>query len=110
MGMSPTARSLATLRAEGWTAQVVERFNPGARVRVDLFGCIDILAIRDDQPGVLGIQACVTGDQAKRLAKIAEEPRIFTWKQAGNTIEVWGWAKRGPRGKRKVWTLTRTPA
>jgi hypothetical protein len=110
MGLSPTARSLATLRKEGWTAQVVEKFNPGARVRQDLFGCIDIVAIRPDRPGVLGIQACVTGDQAKRFCKVQSEPRIVTWKAAGNGMEVWGWSKKGPRGKRKTWQLTRTPA
>ena len=36
--MSPTARSLAWLRDGGWTAGVVERWNPGARVRQDFLG------------------------------------------------------------------------
>lgn len=115
--MSPTARSLAVLRKEGWTAGVVERWNPGARVRQDFLGFADILAVRPiafiegqgtRADGVLAVQACVTGDQSKRLAKIQQEPKAAVWRAAGNTIEVWGWAKRGPRGKRKVWTLTRT--
>jgi hypothetical protein len=107
-GVSPTARSLQRLRAEGWTPGVVERWNPGARVRQDFLGFADLLAVRADTRGAIAIQACMVGDQAKRLAKIRAEPRAQTWLQAGNTIEVWGWAKRGPRGKRKTWQLTRT--
>lgn len=26
----------------------------------------------------------------------------------GNRVAVWGWAKRGPRGKRKMWVLSET--
>ncbi|HEX7325184.1 MAG TPA: hypothetical protein VF292_07505 [Rhodanobacteraceae bacterium] len=44
--MTPTARTLAALRVEGWTAEVVERWNPHARVRHDLFNVADILAVR----------------------------------------------------------------
>ena len=107
--MSPTQRTLAMLRKDGWTAAVVERFNPHAKVRQDLFGFIDLVAVRPDHPGVLAVQACVTGDQSKRLAKIAEEPRARTWLAAGNPIQVIGWAKRGARGKRKTWTVSITP-
>lgn len=104
--MSPTARSLAVLRKDGWTVGVVERFIPGAGVRQDFLGFADILAVK---PGyrTLAIQACVTGDVPKRMAKIRAEPRARTWLECQHDIEVWGWAKRGPRGKRKTWTLTR---
>src|SRR5271167_4627948 len=43
--ISPTQRSLKLLRERGWTCQVVERWNQWAKVRQDLFGCLDILAI-----------------------------------------------------------------
>ena len=104
--MSPTARSLAKLRADGYTAGVVEKWNAHAHIRQDFLGFADILAIRPPARGTLAIQACVTGDITKRLAKIAAEPRASAWLEAGNEIMVWGWAKRGPRGKRKTWTLT----
>lgn len=105
--MSPTARTLKHCRELGWVADVVERFIPGARVRRDLFGFIDVV-ILDGKPGVLGVQACSTGDQSTRLAKIGQEPRAGLWLAAGNRVQVWGWAKRGPRGKRKLWELTMT--
>ena len=101
--MSPTERSLARLRLSAFKAQVVERWNPHARVRVDLFGIIDIVAIR---PGtVLGVQACSGGDVSKRVTKALGEPLLRLWLMAGGQFEVWGWAKRGPKGKRKLWTI-----
>lgn len=102
--MSPTARSLKLLRERGYLAQVVERWNPGARVRIDLYGFGDILAIKGGE--TLMVQACTVGDQSKRIAKILAEPRARTWLCGGRTIEVQGFAKRGPRGKRKVWTAS----
>ena len=101
--MSPTQRTLAECRKRGWTAQVVERWNPHARIRQDLFGCIDIVALTDT--GILGIQACAGASHAARMAKCRAEPRMWEWFYSGGHFEVWSWAKRGARGKRKVWTL-----
>ena len=106
--MSPTALTLRKLRTDGCMAAVVERWNHFARVRQDLFGFIDIVAVVPGAVGVLGVQACVTGDAPKRFAKCRAEPlaaNVRRWLAAGNAFAVWGWAKRGPRGKRKVWTL-----
>src|SRR3990167_11434795 len=105
---SPTARSLAALRQRGCLAAVVEHFNPHARIRQDLFGAFDVLAIEPGQPGVLFVQCCVTGDITKRLAKLQTEPvaeRVRRGLAAGNTGAVHGWALRGARGKRKVYEL-----
>ena len=103
---SPTQRTLARARELGWTCQVVERWNPYAKVRVDLFGCIDIVAVHPDC-GVLGIQACADGDHARRVAKAQAEPKLRAWLAAGGRFEVWSWGLRGERGKRKTWTLRR---
>jgi hypothetical protein len=73
-----------------------------------LFGFGDVIAL-DGKPGSLLIQACITGDAPKRAKKILEEctEAAIEWLSAGNRIQVWGWAKRGARGKRKLWTLKR---
>ena len=102
---SPTQRTLARLRKLGATAAVVEHWNPHARIRQDLFGGIDVVALMGFF--TLGVQACTVGDQSKRIAKILAEPRVRSWLRAGNTLEVWGWGKHGARGRRKLWTLTR---
>ena len=105
-GLSPTARSLAQLRSEGWTAQVVERWNPHAKVRVDFFGVIDILACRPGE--TIGVQACAGSSHSSRVAKVAAEPRTRVWLEAGNRLEVWSWRKAGAKGERKLWAVRRT--
>jgi hypothetical protein len=101
--VSPTQRTLAECRKRGWVAQVVEKWNPHAKVRQDLFGCIDVVALTDR--GILGIQACAGASHAARAAKMRAEPKTLAWLKSGGVLEVWSWAKRGPRGGRKVWTL-----
>lgn len=104
MATSPTQRTLAECRKRGWLAQVVERWNPYARIRQDLFGFGDVIAL-DRCPGALLIQATSGANAAARLAKIQEKDEARQWLEAGNRIAVWAWAKRGARGKRKLWTL-----
>ncbi len=106
MPTSPTQRTLAECRKREWRACVVEKWIPQVRRRVDVFGFGDILAL-DGNPGSLLIQATSTPHSANRVTKIREDCNAAAreWLQAGNRIEVWGWAKRGARGKRKLWTL-----
>lgn len=116
--MTPTARTLAECRKRGWLAQVVEKWNPHARIRQDLFGCIDILAVvprREflglhdewfvERSRIVGIQACAGSSHAARRTKALAEPRLRAWIEAGGRFEVWSWAKQGGRNKRKTWTL-----
>ncbi len=106
---SPTQRTLAECRKRGWTAQVVEHRVPRINVLRDLFGVIDLVVIVPAAPGsdsaILGIQATTTTNAAARYDKIIAEPRARQWVEAGGRLELWSWAKRGDRGKRKLWTL-----
>lgn len=108
MSASPTARSLARLRAEGYCAQAVERFCVFSRRRVDLFGVIDLVAVRAGEP-VLGVQATTGSNAAARITKALAVPQLRAWLAAGAAFEVWAWSKRGPGGGRKTWQLTRRP-
>lgn len=105
--MSPTQRSLAFCREQGWTAQVVEKWVQQAMRRVDLFGVIDLVVCDGQGGGPLGVQACAGSSHAARREKALEEPRLRAWLDAPARFEVWSWAKRGPRGERKLWTLRR---
>jgi hypothetical protein len=108
---SPTARTLAKLRKEGWTAQVVERFNPYSKTRVDLGGGIDIVAWKSCgdawATGIMGVQACAGASHAARRDKLLALPSMHEWVLAGGLLEVWSWAKQGAHGKRKLWMLRR---
>jgi hypothetical protein len=89
--VTPTQRTLAKLRADGWTTAIVEHWNAHARVRQDLFGFIDILALRDGE--TLAVQATSGSNVAARVAKIAESKTAPIVRKAGWRIEVWGWRK-----------------
>lgn len=92
---SPTRRSLKLCRQLGLYAQVVERWNPHARRRVDLFGCIDVVAV--GRGAILGVQATTAANVGARWAKAVERQELRSWLCAGARFEVWGWAKRGGR-------------
>jgi hypothetical protein len=106
--MTPTARTLKHLKAAGWTCAVVERWNPFARRRVDLFGG-DVLAVKIGEPGPLLLQVTTGDHAANRLAKVVALPALREWLGCGGRFAIWSWRKAGPRGARKTWTLTARP-
>jgi carbonic anhydrase len=89
--MSPTQRSLAYLREQGMTCEVVERWNAFARIRQDLFGIIDIVALDEQQ--TLGVQTTSWTNVSARVKKIADSPHLPALLRAGWVLEVHGWKK-----------------
>lgn len=89
--MTPTARTLTALRANGWTAEVVERWNPHARVRHDLFNIADILAVRGAE--TLAVQVTAGSCVSARVAKLRASAALPLLCRAGWRVEVHGWRK-----------------
>lgn len=87
---TPTQRSLKLLRERGYLAQVVERWNPHARIRQDLFGIVDVLGIADE---VVAVQTTSASNLSARLAKIADSEALPILRRAGVRILVHGWRK-----------------
>lgn len=104
MKTSPCQRSLALLRSKGYTCGITEHYNQFSRVRNDLFGFIDILCIIPNE--IRAIQTTSTANISARVKKILalESAKVFL--QAGGTITVQGWSKKGGKGKRKLWQVT----
>lgn len=102
--MSPTARSLKLLRDDGWHVSVVEKWNPHSKTRNDLFGVGDLLAIRGDIVAL--VQVTSAANLGSRRIKIGESLTPAWWKTGNRIILLHGWAKKGPRGKRKLWMHT----
>ena len=100
---SPTQRSLEYLRADGYIAQVVERYCPHSRKRIDLFGVIDIVAVREGT--ILGVQTTSTSNLSARVTKSLEEPRLQVWLSSGARFILHGWSKKGKRGRKKTWQV-----
>ena len=89
---SPTMRTLARLRKENYDlVAITERWNPFARIRQDLFGIIDILAIHKGD--TIAIQVTSYSNISARVQKITESPSIGFIRDAGWTILVEGWKK-----------------
>ena len=90
---SPTQRTLIELRKRGYPlVDVTEKWIPGANIRRDLYGFIDVLAV-SPLGKVLGVQ-CTSGDHvAERVDKITNSDAIHVLRLAGWSIAVWGWRK-----------------
>lgn len=104
--MSPTQRSKAYAQKLGYTVAIVEKWNQWAKVRQDLFGIGDLLCLSVNKPLLL-IQTTSDSNMAARIAKALSSPHLAAWMSTGNLFEVWGWGKKGARGKRKTWELRR---
>lgn len=100
MTLTPTQLSLRHLREQGYTAEVVERWNPHAQVRQDLFGFVDVLAVRG--PETLAVQTTSLPNVPSRVKKIGLCQHVAAVREAGWTIRVHGWVK-----KRGQWELAR---
>jgi hypothetical protein len=90
---SPTELSLNYLRKQGYTVAVTEHWNPFGKVRVDLFGIIDLVAIKAGVPGILGIQTTSKSNISARVAKSKNNKDLLTWYKAGNNFKIHGWYK-----------------
>ena len=92
-GTSPTQRTLRYIKNKGYTAGVVERFLAFAGKfgrRSDLFGIIDIIAIKDGE--ILAVQSCGQAfSEHKR--KMLAEPKGLEWLNAGGKLVLIGWRK-----------------
>lgn len=91
---SPTQRSLAYLRSQGYECAVVERWNSHARIRQDLFGFIDLLAL--GQGLTLAVQISTASSMSCRRAKILQNQNLPVLMAAGWCVMIHGWYK-GPK-------------
>tara|TARA_R110000824_G_scaffold246105_1_gene435168 strand:+ start:1359 stop:1757 length:399 start_codon:yes stop_codon:yes gene_type:complete len=95
------------MRSEGYTSCVVERYIAPIKQRKDFLGFIDILCLRPAEKGMVGIQSTSGSNFNSRLKKALALETLDLFVNNGNIFEVHGWAKRGPRGKRKTWQCRR---
>ena len=98
MAVSPTQRTLKRLKDSGEypLVQVVEHWNSFARIRQDLFGIIDILAI-DHKGVVTALQVTSYSNVGARVKKITESPATPFIRNADWVILVEGWHKKNNR-------------
>ena len=107
MAVSPTQRTLKRLKDSGDypLIEVVERWNAFAKVRKDLFGIIDILAI-DHKGVVTALQVTSYSNVGARVKKITESPATPFLRTADWVILVEGWHKKDNRWKSRIVDLS----
>lgn len=96
---SPTSRTLAEMRKRGFLCAVVEKWNMHAKIRQDLFGVVDVLAIKDGE--TVAVQATSDSNVAARVTKIGDHESTPVIRAAGWRFLVHGWRK----GKNGRWQL-----
>jgi hypothetical protein len=94
---SQSSRTLRILRDRGYFVSVVEQVLPHSFIKRDCFGAFDILAVRADEPGVIGVQVCASDRKADHVAKLREIEAVWAWLRAGNRILIHSWRKRRER-------------
>lgn len=97
--LSPTELTLRKLRDAGYkTVDVVEHWKPHARIRKDLFGVIDVLAVGKGH--TLAVQ-CTTRDHVSDRVKKMESDdcaqAMADMREAGWFVLVYGWYKKKNR-------------
>jgi ParB family chromosome partitioning protein len=90
---SPTARTLALLRREGYVACVAEAWLPAVRRRRDLFGFADVAAVHPHLSGPLLVQTTSAANLSSRRKKVCGSPAARLWLQCGGRIELHGWER-----------------
>jgi hypothetical protein len=85
----------------------VEHWNHWARIRQDLFGFADVLAVRQGE--TLAVQCTTVSNQSARLDKLRGMDTVKDCIRAGWRVEVWGWHKYAkPDERGRYWQVTRT--
>ena len=87
--ISPTQLSLAQLRADGWFCWITEHWNSYARIRQDLWGFVDIIALKPNQ--ILGVQTTTASNMSARIKKIADHENVGKVRESGVMLHVHGW-------------------
>jgi hypothetical protein len=83
------------MRERGYVAEVVEKWIAQMKRRKDLYGFIDVLALKAGE--VVGVQATSYSNTSSRIAKITEHENLAIVRAAGVRILVHGWRKQNGR-------------
>lgn len=105
---TPSQRTIALMKKEGYMTAVAEKFNTFAKVRQDMYKWIDIMAIHSEKREIVGIQTTTASNLAARVAKAVAKREFKTWLLAGGVAEFHGWElKNNDKKTKKTWQCRR---
>lgn len=100
MATSPTQLSLKKLRAEGYLVAITEKWNVFCKIRQDMWGWCDLLAIKENE--VLAVQTTSYTNISARVQKITNSDTLGMVRKSNIKVNVHGWRKVGSRWECKV--------
>jgi hypothetical protein len=77
------------MRERGYYAEVVERWIPGANIRKDFAGFVDLICLKDGE--TVGVQATSYSNVSARVKKITDHENLGVVRKAGWRLLVQGW-------------------
>jgi hypothetical protein len=89
--MTLTLRSRKLLESQGYTVATVEHYNAYTKRKNDLYGCIDLLAIGNEE--TLAIQVTSKSNMSARIHKIEDAAALPEMLRSKWRVIVHGWAK-----------------
>lgn len=95
MPTSLTPRSKALLTERGYLVATVEHYNAFTKRKHDLFGCIDLLAIGNNE--TVAVQVTSKAHLSDRRHKIEDAEAYPEMIRSGWRVVIHGWYKEGNR-------------
>lgn len=91
MSQSPYSKAKQALEKQGYTVGKCEHWNAFAKIRVDLFGCIDLICLRAGSP-LIAVQVTSKSNVSARMKKA--QKMAHAWVSTGNRFQVIGYESR----------------
>ena len=96
-----TEFTMKLYRDAGCVVDKAEYWNSFARIRKDLFGCIDLVALSPND-NIVAIQSTSASCRSAHKKKILAEPRIKRWLECGGKFHLVSWRKVKNRWKPRI--------
>lgn len=90
--------SITHAKSMNWLIDKTERWIPYAKIKKDLFGFIDLLAI-DPEYNIYGIQTTTYANMNARIDKILNHENYKRVKNSKIQITIWAWKKITKKNK-----------
>lgn len=102
--MTPTQRTIKYFKDRGYQVGIVEKYNSFIKIRQDLFGFIDLIAIGHGQ--TLAIQQTSGSHLAEHINKIQASDKLAECLNSDWIVLAVGWRKLKKKrgGKAYTWT------
>lgn len=103
--MNPLQRTKQFLEEAGWYVEKTEHWNHFAKVRNDLLGFADLIALPKtiDANFAILVQATSYTNHSARKQKILASKTARLWHKTGGQIWIISWRKIGKDKRKDVW-------